>query len=108
MGNLKSYITGFVSSILLTLAAYFAVQTYPGSMLIPLILVLAVVQLVVQLICFLHLGSGGERWKLGVFISTVALVLIVVVGSIWIMDHLNYNMTPMQVNEYMQDQQGGF
>ena len=116
--NLKSYITGFALSIVLTLVAYFIVQLQVSSgysiishaLLIPAILMLAIVQLVVQLFFFLHLnfGADGERWKAAIFISTFAFVLLIVVGSIWIMGHLNYNMTPAQVNQYMNDQQGGF
>lgn len=115
--KLTSYITGFVLSVILTLAAYFVVQIHVNSehsiishaILIPTILALAVVQLVIQLIFFLHLGSrSGGRTQLAIFIATIMLVLLIVIGSIWIMDHLNYNMTPDQVNQYMQDQQGGF
>ncbi len=115
---MKKLLIGFALSILLTFTAYVVVfihvnaahEAISHEVLIPTILALAMAQLVVQLFFFLHLGFGtrGERWKLGIFISTFALVLIVVVGSIWIMNHLNYNMTPSQVNQYMQDQQGGF
>jgi cytochrome o ubiquinol oxidase subunit IV len=77
------------------------------EVLIPLILILAVAQLIVQLFFFLHLGSGsGKSWKIGALISTIILVLIIVLGSLWIMEHLNYNMTPDQMNQYIQNQQG--
>ena len=111
------YIVGYILSILLTLAAYWLIVLHINSQhrvishdtLIVSILGLAILQLVVQLSAFLHLGSeGGPRWKLGLFVSTVMLVLIVVIASIWIMGHLNYNMTPTQINQYLQDQQGGF
>lgn len=112
-GNLKSYITGFITSIVLTLAAYFVVirPTIFGSASTTLIVILgfAVLQLIVQLIFFLHLAQQpGRRWKLTVFFSTLALVLLIIVGSIWIMEHLNYNMTPEQQVQYINDQQGGF
>jgi cytochrome o ubiquinol oxidase operon protein cyoD len=108
----KSYTIGFVLSLALTLTAFFIV-VHPGAFhmasgaLLAAILTLAVVQLVVQLLFFLHLGSAGG-WKLSVLLSTIALVLIIVIGSIWIMNHLNYSMTPAQMDQYMQDQQGGF
>jgi cytochrome o ubiquinol oxidase operon protein cyoD len=113
-GSLTTYIIGFISSIIFTIAAflvivhpeYFALMN--GGMLIA-ILSLAFVQCIVQLIFFLHLGFGtGERWRLIAFFATVGLVFIVVAGSIWIMGHLNYNMTPDQVQQYLNDQQGGF
>jgi cytochrome o ubiquinol oxidase subunit IV len=113
-GTPKSYIIGFALSIVLTLAAFFAVVSPAsfhlgsGAVLVT-ILVLAVVQLVVQMLFFLHLGSGaGARWRMGVFFATLGLVIIVVLGSLWIMNHLNYNMmmSPTQMQQYINDQQG--
>lgn len=96
---LKSYITGFVLSIALTLAAFFVVLR-PGffhlesGAVVAAILVLAICQFLVQMLFFLHLGKGpGSEWNLVVLLSTVGIVLILVVGSLWIMNHLNYNMT---------------
>ncbi|HUC31522.1 MAG TPA: cytochrome o ubiquinol oxidase subunit IV [Candidatus Paceibacterota bacterium] len=112
--TLKSYVIGFVSSVVLTLAA-FSLVMYPGffhasyGVLVPAIILLAIAQLFVQLIFFMHLASESElRWKLAAFISTVGIVLIVVVGSIWIMNHLNYNMmaSPADMNAYIQSQDG--
>src|SRR5713226_939630 len=93
--TLKSYVIGFISSIVLTLAAYTLVQVHVNSLhetishevLLPAIMVLAVFQLLIQLIYFLHLNKeSGPRWNLFVFLSTAAIVLVVVVGSIWIMN----------------------
>src|SRR5271154_1342220 len=114
---MKSYITGYISSVLLTLAAYALIEihitslheTFSHPFLTVAILVLAVVQLIVQLIFFLHLGGGPEgRWNLVIFGPTLAIVLILVVGSLWIMNHLNYNMmaSPTQMNAYIQSQDG--
>ena len=101
MATFKSYLTGFILSVILTLAAYFAVTNHASNALL-IILALAVVQLVVQLVFFLHLNQGSDRhWNLTVFFSTVSIILILVIGSIWIMNHLNYNMTPGDMNTYM-------
>lgn len=105
-----SYVVGFVLSIVATLTAYFLVvnNTFPKEMLIAVILTIAVVQLVVQMVFFLHIGRGSH-WKLLTFIFTVVFVLIVVIGTIWIMNNLNYNMmdmSPDQMNEYMQHNEG--
>ena len=112
--TLASYTIGFLLSIVLTLAAFFVVIN-PGAFhvgygaIVPTILVFAIVQLFVQLIFFLHLADEtGPRWKLVAFISTTVIILIVVVGSIWIMNHLNYNMmaSPSEMNSYIQSQDG--
>lgn len=105
--KLKSYIIGFVSSVLLTLAAFF-VTIRPGffnlgtSGIITAIMGFALIQFVVQALFFLHLGQESKpRWNLVVFFTTLFVILILVTGSIWIMNHLNYNMSPEQMNAYM-------
>lgn len=107
--NLKNYSIGFILSLVLTLAAYFIVvdKAATGFVLVYIILGLAIVQMVVQLVYFLHLSgkSSGKR-NLIFFLATVGMVFIIVAGSIWIMNHLNANMTPDQMNQYMKDQDG--
>lgn len=109
-GTLKSYIAGFSLSIVLTLQAFFLVLR-PGFFnmndgeAVAAILVLAVIQLAIQIIFFFNLGSeSGLRWNLAVFISTVSIILVLVVGSLWIMSHLNYNMMPGGTSGYLTNQ----
>ncbi|HWT39836.1 MAG TPA: cytochrome o ubiquinol oxidase subunit IV [Dongiaceae bacterium] len=105
-----SYVVGFVLSIIATVVAYLFVthHLWPKETLIYVVLSIAVIQLVVQMVFFLHIGRGSH-WKLITFSFTVLVVLIVVVGSIWIMDNLNYNMmrmTPHEIEQYMQNNEG--
>lgn len=95
----ENYVKGFVFSLALTLAAYFLVGSQKGSFnnlfsrhfIIFLVLLLAVVQLAVQLVYFLHLGSESKpRWNLTVFSFMLMVLLILVLGSLWIMYNLNY------------------
>lgn len=106
MSSIKSYIIGFVLSVVLTLGAYFAVteEWLSGTALIALIMGLASLQFIVQLFFFLHLGSESKpRWKLAAFLFMFLVLVIIVGGSLWIMANLNYNMmmTPEQMDEYM-------
>jgi len=110
--RVSSYIVGFVLSIATTLIAYLAVvyHVWPKNELIGLIVVLAVIQLCVQLLFFLHLShEKGTRWKLITFLFALLVVAIIVVGSLWIMHNLNYNMmnmTPAEQLQYMQQNEG--
>jgi len=107
--TLSSYITGFAFSLILTLTAYFLVvdQAYHGTGLRLLIAVLALGQFITQMVFFLHLGRETKpRWKLLVFGGMVTVVVILIGGSLWIMSSLNYHMTPSQVDQYMQSQDG--
>lgn len=106
------YITGFVLSIILTLLAYWAVesQAYSPAFVVSIIIGLAVIQLFVQLFFFLHLGEEMRpRWRLVTLGFGVLVVGIVVLGSLWIMNNLNYNMmhSPKATETYM-ERQGGF
>lgn len=106
----RSYVIGFVLSVATTLLAYFFVvnNLWHKDMLVFIVLGIAVLQLVVQVVFFLHIGRGS-RWKLATFIFMLIVVLIVVVGSVWVMYHLNYNMmdmSPDQQYQYMQEHEG--
>lgn len=106
--TLKSYATGFVISVALTLLAY--ALTVGGALsagtVITALLALAFVQLTVQMAFFLP--GSGQRWNLGTFLATVSLIAIVVAGSIWIMGHLDYRMmsSPEEMQRYIEGQQG--
>ena len=116
-GTYLTYAVGYILSICLTLAAYLLVHRHVSShhlafshqFLVVSIIALAIVQLFVQLIFFLHLdGESKPRWNLQVFGFMLLVLLIIVVGSLWIMSNLNYHMksSPQQVNQYLQSQDG--
>jgi cytochrome o ubiquinol oxidase operon protein cyoD len=68
-------------------------------------LFLAIAQLIVQLIYFLHMSKGSRSpWKLILLCFTAFIVCILVAGSLWIMGNLNTRMTPQQMDEYMVNQ----
>jgi cytochrome o ubiquinol oxidase operon protein cyoD len=100
--TLLSRLIGYGGSLVLTFTAYLLI-VHPEAFslkvdaVIKIIFILALLQGVVQAICFLHiLSERGPRWNLVIFISTISMIIIIVVGSIWIMSHLNYNMMPMK------------
>jgi len=104
MATFNSYLSGFILSIALTLAAYFAVTSHSADALW-VIFGVAIVQLFVQLVFFLHIGKGADRGWTWLFLSFALLVVFIVVGgSLWIMANLNYNMTSDQMNASMLDQ----
>lgn len=106
------YSVGFVLAVASTLLAYWLVanHVFSGTALVASITVLAVLQLVVQMVFFLHLGQGREaRWNLTSFFFMLLILVIIVAGSLWIMHNLNYNMMHMtsgQKDSYMKQQSG--
>lgn len=96
-GSVKSYVIGFIFSIALTLLAYYFVseKIYSGWVLNTIIILLSIIQVVVQLIFFLHLGEDSKPyWNTLAFLFMVLVVAIVIPGSLWIMNNLNYRMMP--------------
>ncbi len=94
-GTTQSYVAGFILSILLTLVAYMLITTHilSGTEAVAAVISLALLQLLTQIIFFLHLSNKSRaRWNLTAFVFTIIVVLILVVGSLWIMNNLNYNM----------------
>ena len=105
--SLQRYVFGFASCVGLTLMAYLLV-TYSGAskgVIVGLIAALAVAQFLVQMVLFLHIGEEPRpRWKLLVLGFMLGVVLILVGGSIWIMNNLSYRMTPQQQEKYLKSQ----
>lgn len=93
-GGLKSYVIGFVLSVILT-AIPFGLVMYPQfstNVTIFLVLLFAIVQVVVHLVYFLHMDSSPEQRETVVsFIFTAIILAIIIGGSMWIMQNLHHN-----------------
>lgn len=114
-----SYIAGFIFSLGLTLAAFSLVwrhtqsdrEVFSETFLFVWVGALAITQLIVQLVFFLHLGRESKpRWNLIVLSFAALVVVILVFGSLWIMYSLNYRhghkMTPEQVETNIINDEG--
>ena len=101
----NSYVVGFLLSLVFTLIPYFIVvnHLFASQSLMWAVVTFGVTQLFVQVVFFLHLHKKFKpHWNMVVFIFTILIVAFLVVGSLWIMYHLNYNMmgaTPFNSNE---------
>jgi cytochrome o ubiquinol oxidase operon protein cyoD len=95
-GSLKSYLTGFGLSVVLTAIPFYLVmngtiESKEATSLI--IMAFAAVQIVVHMIYFLHMSPSSENgWTLMALLFTVIIVGITLSGSLWVMYHLNANM----------------
>lgn len=69
---------------------------YPPAVPVALI-VLAIAQMGVHLVFFLHITTGPDNTNnVLALVFGVMVVFLIVLGSIWIMDHLTQNMMPME------------
>lgn len=96
---------GLGFSVILTAAAFLLAGShviYGPSIPIALI-VLAIAQMGVHLVFFLHITTGPDNTNNVLALAFGVLVVFLIgAGSIWIMDHLNQNMMPMEQTMEMQ------
>lgn len=91
-GSYRHYVIGFILSLALSGVAFFFVMAgvLSGTALIYFIIGLAILQAIGQLLYFLHVGNEAKpRWEIGLLLFMAMVVVIVVVGSLWIMFDLN-------------------
>lgn len=105
-----SYTIGFILSLFFTMVPYLLVtRDIVDSWVVPIALaVFALAQVFVQLVFFLHLGQEKKpRWKVNAFNFMVMVIVILVFGSLWVMNNLNYHMlSPTETNTYIQQEEG--
>jgi cytochrome o ubiquinol oxidase operon protein cyoD len=128
LGSIGAYSAGFVLSLLLTSTAFWLTHKHITShhlsptdhFMIFALCVLAITQLVVQLIFFFHLDRESKpRWNITALFFAATVVLILVLGSLWIMWSLDYHHgakntthdghilnTPQQTNRYIIQDEG--
>ena len=101
--SFRTYTAGLVFALLLTAASFVVAQTnllWPPGVSAGLA-VLAVAQMGVHLVFFLHIGTDSDHTNHVLALAFgVLIVALVVAGSLWIMDHLDANMvSPSAVME---------
>jgi cytochrome o ubiquinol oxidase subunit IV len=94
-GSLKSYLTGFLLSLILTAIPFALVMRGALSSKAALagIFSAGIVQILVHLHYFLHLDTASAaRWNVLAMIFTLLIMVLFVGGTLWIMYTLNYRM----------------
>jgi cytochrome o ubiquinol oxidase operon protein cyoD len=93
--SFKPLFVGLIASLILLAVAFIMVVAgdVEKAVLYPTLFGLACLQALVQLIFFMHLGIESKpRWNVLSFVFLIFIMIIIVGGSIWIMNNLNYNM----------------
>jgi len=105
-GSFRSYMTGFVLSVILTAIPFWLVMgnVLDDTLLTSIVIMaFAAVQIVVHMIYFLHMNTKSEGgWTFLALLFTLTLVVITLAGSIWVMYHMDQNMMPMSPHEALQ------
>ena len=104
-GPWSSYLTGFVLAAALTAASFWLASSHmltPASLVAALV-VLAIGQMLVHLIFFLHITTApAQKTNILALLVTLLIIALMVIGSLWIMSQLNVHMMPMDQLMQMQ------
>jgi len=93
------YLVGLALATLLTCVSFYIAQsTLVWQPSIPIALsVLALAQMGVHLVFFLHITSGPDSVNNVMALAFgLLIVMLLVFGSLWIMTHLDHNVMPME------------
>jgi cytochrome o ubiquinol oxidase operon protein cyoD len=102
--GIRGYTLGFLLAAGLTFASFYIFATHLvwGPAVPAALVTLAVAQMGIHLVFFLHITTGADNTNnvlaLAFGVLTVALILG---GSVWIMDHLNSHMMQMEAMRTM-------
>ncbi|MBV9527224.1 cytochrome o ubiquinol oxidase subunit IV [Sphingomonas sp.] len=104
-----AYVIGLALAVILTGISFWVASTSAiwGPGVATGLVVLAIAQMGVHLVFFLHVTSGPDNTNNVLALAFgVLIVFLVMVGTIWIMAHMNANMGGMPDMTNMQMQRG--
>ncbi|OPB31070.1 cytochrome o ubiquinol oxidase subunit IV [Bartonella sp. AR 15-3] len=96
--GIGSYLVGFILSVLFTLGSFIPVMyglldSWAISTKVIYLIGMALIQIIIQIVFFLHLSSGPDaKWNLAALLFAAMCVFIIIGGTWWAISHLNYNM----------------
>jgi cytochrome o ubiquinol oxidase subunit IV len=96
--GVTGYLVGLGLALLLTGVSFFIARTNLvwGPSIPVALVVLAIAQMGVHLVFFLHITTGPDNVNNVMALAFgVLIVFLLLTGSLWIMWHLNHNMIPM-------------
>lgn len=98
-GSLRTYLIGFGLAAILSVLAFWIVSNggLGGGFRTELVVAaLALGRVIVHMVYFLRVNATAEGgWTFLALIFTLMVVVLVLIGSLWVMYHLNTNTMPM-------------
>ncbi|WP_312304893.1 cytochrome o ubiquinol oxidase subunit IV [Diaphorobacter nitroreducens] len=104
------YVKGFLLAVILTVIPFWLVMADVIQNRTTAVLVLgifAMVQVVVHMVYFLHMnGKIQGGWTMLSTIFTIVFLAVTIIGTLWVMFHMNANMMPAHANPMAAQHQG--
>lgn len=96
----SGYLTGFVLSVILTAIPFWLVMSGiivdRSTVSVLALSGLALAQIIVHMVFFLHMDGKAEGgWTMVSTVFTLIFVVIILIGTLWVMFNMNINMMPM-------------
>ena len=104
-----AYVVGLGLALILTAISFWVASTSVlwGPGVATGLVVLAIAQMGVHLVFFLHITSGPDNTNNVLALAFgVLIVFLVMIGTIWIMGHMNANMAPTPEMTNLMTQRG--
>jgi cytochrome o ubiquinol oxidase subunit IV len=95
--GIQGYLMGLALAALLTVASFYVLHTSLiwGPGIVVMLVVLAIAQIGVHLVFFLHLTTAPDNTNNVLALAFGVLIVVLIIGgSIWIMNHLDQRMMP--------------
>ena len=96
--GIQGYLMGLALAAVLTVASFYILHTNLiwGPGIVVMLVVLAIAQIGVHLVFFMHLTTAPDNTNNVLALAFgVLIVALIIIGSIWIMGHLNARTMPM-------------
>ena len=96
--GIQGYLMGLALAAVLTVASFYILHTNLiwGPGIVVMLVVLAIAQIGVHLVFFMHLTTAPDNTNNILALAFgVLIVALIIIGSIWIMGHLNARTMPM-------------
>ena len=109
MSETVAYVIGLALALILTAVSFWVASTSAlwGPGVAVGLVVLAIAQMGVHLVFFLHITSGPDNTNNVLALAFgVLIVFLVMIGTIWIMGHMNANMAPTPEMTNLMTQRG--
>jgi len=109
LSETMSYVIGLVLALVLTGISFWVASTSAiwGPGVAVGLIVLAIAQMGIHLVFFLHITTGPDNTNNVLALAFgVLIVFLVMIGTIWIMGHMNTNMGPSPEMMNLQMQRG--
>ncbi|NND92528.1 MAG: cytochrome o ubiquinol oxidase subunit IV [Granulosicoccus sp.] len=110
-GDFRSYMTGFVLSVILTAIPFILVMSgglESRRLTAVIVLLFAMAQIVVHMIYFLHMDPRAEGgWTVTSLVFTLIVLVICLAGTIWVMHNMDSNMMPDMIEDIAGEEPSG-